>query len=323
MLYINNIEKYIFEVLEVDVEIVPLDSGLYKHLPLYITSGYRLEETGIFGQRICLLSPKNRENVFSPDRLAKQLEFVRQKTGLPVVVIFEKVESYNLKRLISKGINFIIPGKQLFLPVLMMNLRKAPEKQAKETNKLTSFAQFLLLYHLQREPLTNKTAYQLTSLFKIPYQTVNKAMRSLEQNGLCNLSSGKEKKMEFAGKGKDLWLKAHGFLQTPIFRTIHTDDNIPEACISNINALAHYTMMNDETRRYYAVARHDEKNLKTVTNREFGENNIEIWRYDPLILSQDGFIDKLSLFLCLQNESDERIQIELETLIENIKWSEG
>ena len=321
-LYMNNIVTYINNTLGVETAIIPLEKQLFQRLPLYITATYKAQETIIYGQRICLLTAENSEDIQTPDRLSKQMQFVEQKTGLPVVYVFDNVVSYNLKRMIRKGINFIIPGKQLFIPALMMDLRKTTNKIPQKTILLTPLAQFLLLYHLQKERLNGFTTQQLTDKFTQPYRTVSRAVKKLEELGLCNLVGGKEKQLLFMEKGKNLWVLALDFLQNPIDRSLFTDNtfNKKQTCSSNINALSHYTMINDDDRYYFAVNKDTAKNLET--NKYAGENTIEVWRYNPCLLSNNGFVDKLSLYLSLRNDTDERIQSELEQMINEIQWLE-
>lgn len=57
-----------------------------------------------------------------------------------------------------------------------------------------------------------------------------------------------------------------------------------------------------------------------MTDKQFGKNMIEVWRYDPTLMSLNGYVDKLSLYLSLINDEDERVQIELEHLLETIEW---
>jgi hypothetical protein len=37
---------------------------------------------------------------------------------------------------------------------------------------------------------------------------------------------------------------------------------------------------------------------------------VEVWRYDPFLLSNDKYVDDLSLVLSLKDEPDERVQKE-------------
>ena len=153
--------KYLSNVLGVETTVIPLEKQLLQQLPFYVTATYKVQETTVYGHRICLLIVKNEENTQTPDRLSKQMQFVEQKTGFPVVYVFDKVISYNLKRLIQKGINFIIPNKQLCIPALMMDLRKMPVTIPQKTELLTPIAQLVLLYHLQKEVLNGPTTKQL------------------------------------------------------------------------------------------------------------------------------------------------------------------
>ena len=315
----NNLITYLNDILKVDVVVNPLEKQL--QLPLYITAAYNVQETTLYGQRICLLIAKNEENTLTPDRLSKQMLFVRQKTGLLVVYVFDKVVSYNIKRLIQRGVNFIIPNKQLFIPALMMDLRKMPATIPTKSELLTSNAQLILLYHLQKETLNGFTTQQLSDKFAQNYRTMSRAVKNLEELGLCNLVGGKEKQIQFTAKGKELWLKAQSFFQNPVVRVLFTDELL-EYTQSNINALAHYSMLNDETKHYYAVSKNEAKNLVVETNKYVGDNTIEIWRYNPNLLSDNGFVDKLSLYLILSNNSNERVQNELEQMINKIQWLE-
>jgi DNA-binding MarR family transcriptional regulator len=320
----NNLIEYLNSTLGVETPVIPLGKQLFKQLPLYITSAYQVREIVLYGHRICLLIAENQEDTLTPDRLSKQMLFAGQKTGLPVVFVFDKVPSYNLKRLIRKGVNFIIPNKQMFIPALMMDLRKMPVATPPKKKLLLPVAQFVLLYHLQKEPLSGFTTRQLSNKLNQTYRTMSRAVKNMEELGLCKLAGGKEKQIQFPAKGKELWMQVRNFFQPPLERIVFTDEILMEkqVCASNINALAHYSMLNDEVRKYYAVDKNEAKNISVETNKYWGENSIEIWRYNPVPLSNNGFVDRLSLFLLLKDDGDERIQNELEQLINKMKWLE-
>ena len=46
---------------------------------------------------------------------------------------------------------------------------------------------------------------------------------------------------------------------------------------------------------------------------------LQLWRYRPNILEDNG-IDSLSLALSLKNESDERVQMAVEEMLEDFQW---
>jgi DNA-binding MarR family transcriptional regulator len=315
--------KYLKDMFNLDVAIFPLEKSQQQSLPLFITASYNTYETNVSGQRICLMTLRNEENK-TPDQLAKQMAFVERTIGLPVVFVFEKVASYNLKRLVQKKVNFIIPGKQLYIPALIMNLRKVSDQSEKKAIRITPVAQFLLLYHLQKETLSGQTTQQLAERFSLTYITLSRAVKNMEELKLCNLAGGKEKQLQFNEKGKNLWEKAQQFLQLPVERTIFTDKTLDTdiACASGINALAYYTMLSDEERKHYAIDKRNVANVSVATDKHNGDNVIEIWRYDPKLLSGNGIVDKLSLYLLFKDNIDERIQGELDQMMEEIKWLE-
>ncbi|GHT44993.1 hypothetical protein AGMMS49965_21560 [Bacteroidia bacterium] len=321
----NDLEKYLKDILDIDTFVFPLEKQAHQKLPLYITAAYSAYEISLYGRRICLLSPKDEANLPTPDQLAKQMMFVAKQTGLPVAFVFEKVISYNLKRLVHKKINFVIPDKQLFLPALMMDLRKMPEKILQKTDRLTPVAQFLLLYNLQKEVLNGLTTQQLADKFDHSYLTINRAVRNLNVLGLCALVGGKEKQLQFTDSGKNLWEKSQNCLQSPVERNLFTNEtlNLQYVFASNINALAHYTMLNDETKRHYAIDKKNVRDLNIASNKYAGDNTIEVWRYEPKPLSENGFVDRLSLYLLLKDDTNERIQGELDQMINEIQWLVG
>ena len=109
-------------------------------------------------------------------------------------------------------------------------------------------------------------------------------------------------------------------LVSPIEQLYYTDAILEGQQISGVNALASYTMLNEESRLCWAVTKKEQKTLAIVTDKQFGENEIQVWKYNPKMLSTEGAVDKLSLYLSLKDNEDERIQIELERLINEMSW---
>ena len=55
-------------------------------------------------------------------------------------------------------------------------------------------------------------------------------------------------------------------------------------------------------------------------NKNYGDFKLEVWHYDPLLLSDTNEVDKLSLYLSTHHEDDPRVQIALRNLIDEMKW---
>ncbi|MCS3085446.1 hypothetical protein NXW09_29630 [Bacteroides ovatus] len=69
-------------------------------------------------------------------------------------------------------------------------------------------------------------------------------------------------------------------------------------CISGVNALSEYSMLNKEKMTLMPLQKKKALNgCKSGQTRKYGETRIEIWRYNPCFFSKNGIVDKLSLFL--------------------------
>jgi hypothetical protein len=51
---------------------------------------------------------------------------------------------------------------------------------------------------------------------------------------------------------------------------------------------------------------------------EEAEARLEVWKYDPWLLAENGRADRCSLYLGLRNSTDERVQKEIQFLIEGL-----
>jgi hypothetical protein len=46
--------------------------------------------------------------------------------------------------------------------------------------------------------------------------------------------------------------------------------------------------------------------------------HIEVWNYAPSLFAHDGWVDKISLYLSLKDNNDERIQHELTLMMQGL-----
>jgi hypothetical protein len=53
---------------------------------------------------------------------------------------------------------------------------------------------------------------------------------------------------------------------------------------------------------------------------KYGDHKIEVWHYDPALLSQEEEVDRLSLYLTLAKAKDERVIGALSDLINEMRW---
>lgn len=317
--FINRTSEYIRFMSNEDVCLVPIDKDLFGVIPMSITQCYTLYKGMLFEKEIIFAFASD-NNQHTPVQMKKELTLLENKTRCLSVLVIEKAMSYNVKRFIDQRINFIIPQKQMFIPSLLIDLKKTKTINTDIKETMPGLAQCMLLYHIQVGSIDGMKSEDIQALFDVSYATVNRALRWLKKNGLIMLEGKKTKEIRFFYSNKELWDTALPLFNSPVEKVVYTDDTIEPAIESGINALSEYTMINSEKSHCYALTREDLKTKDITINNYLGENKIEIWRYSPFFLTEGHYVDKLSLYLSLINNNDERIQIELENLINDIKW---
>ena len=298
----------------------PLRKNLTDKLPVAFNSNYQLFGTKLLGRDYVFAIDKTA--ALSPAQAKKSVEVMQSRLTIPVVIVFTKLPAYEIPRLIAKHVDFIIPGKQMFIPSMMIDIKKPKIIDGDIKERIHPIAQVILLYQMEIGGLQGLTTRAMADLLRLSYATVNRSVRWLKGKELVQLSGDKEKSITFTCYGKNLWDKSKEYLSTPINRIVYTDDNVHGLPESGGNALAEFSMINRESQDCFAIGRGDLGAYRISANSQFGNTKIEIWRYDPRLIAKGNTVDPLSLYLSLRDNEDERIQMELDTLLENIKWSE-
>ena len=169
-------------------------------------------------------------------------------------------------------------------------------------------AQCVVLYHLQVEPLNGKTTQNIVELFGVSYPNINRAIKWLSDKAFIVLEGAKTKSIRFNSEGRQLWNEIEPMLVSPIERVVYTDEWLDNAFTTGLNALSEYTMLNPDKDKAYAIGKEDYLTARQNTHKEFGGISIEVWKYNPLLLSDNEYVDDLSLILEMKDYKDERIQ---------------
>lgn len=316
---IENTKAYINEYIGEETTFSPINASLRNRVPIAISGEFDLYSGRILNCDV-ILAFIEQADIIPPKQIQKRLLMLEQKLGSLIILATQEIASYNALRLANLRVNFIVPYKQMFLPSLLVNFRKEQQIGSDLTETISPTAQVLLLYHLQVESVQGLDARTLANKLDVSYASANRAIRWLCDKELIKVSQGKSKLIEVHHTPKELWEKAFPFLESPVAKIVYTDEII-NTWQSGINALSEYTMINPEPRACYAITKAALKTLSTRVNTKFGNNIVEIWKYSPHLLSNTNTVDKLSLFLSLKEIEDERVQIELENLL-NALWSE-
>lgn len=310
-----------------------------KGLATYIREAYTLSRLQLNNVDLLLVEPKQ-ANELRILQVQKHIATLTKMTGLTCVLLLHAVPAYVRGRLIEKHINFIIPGKQIYLPGLLIHLKEKGIKEKKNgySTALTPTAQCLILYKLlhQRGPwyLENHPLKDIARQTGYAANTITNAAKELEEHQLITIKGTKEKYIQFKLQGKELWVHAlkEGRLTTPVLKRIYVDakpDNTP-LLRANATALPEYSDMNPDAQEYYAIDKNTyyalEKANKLIhPNPTEGQYCLEVWKYDPMQLCThvhitNEVVDPLSVYLSMHDIKDERIEMALDQIINQFPW---
>ena len=289
---------------------------------------YKFYDGEFHGMSLLFAEPKGK--IASPRSLSVTASNLTSLLQRPTVFLLPTCPAYERQRLIDKDVYFVASDKYVHLPMLLANERIRKTKQAKV---LTPIAQYLLLYHLQIESIEGLAARDIEDKMPYSYASITLGITCLEDLGLCQkVADGpKRKVIHFDKTGKALWEQAQSVLINPVEERIYCDELLTEEHFTTcgINALAHYTWLNPDPERMIMMSSKQLRDLKasgalTRPNEFDGEVVIEAWKYPPVTKhgEKPEWVDRLSLAITLRDDTDARVEGEVERLIQTIEWKD-
>lgn len=310
------------------------DAEAVKALPVFFGQTYEVYRARLFDRDYSLLLCQSEDRP-TPAQVEKHLQVARTALGQDAAFVFRTLPAFERKRLIQRRIPFIVPGRQTYLPPAMIDLRESPKggqrvpHQSRE--QLSAPAQVILLYHLQRKQHCEQWPLSAwADVLGYSRSTLTRACKELSAASLCKTAArGRHITLAFPEPRRRLWETAIPHLSNPV-RTrlrVRIQDAGLQMFEAGVTALAGLTMIAADWEKAYAMssaafeaARKDLK-LTRAEYPEEGTVRIERWKYAPGLLSQDNrTVDRLSLYLSLKDDHDERIQAALTELLEQMQW---
>lgn len=268
-----------------------------------------------------------REKSIELPTLISRVDNFEAKIGIPCILLIDKIDSISRRQFVSKRRSFIVLDRQVYLPFIGTCFSERGLSARKEQGSLSPSAQLLILYHLQKETLEGIPFGSISDKLGYSLKTVSLIATELKDLDICqhiHLDS-KTKSLEFKSKDKrQLWNNVLPYLSSPIHKVVYTypeDAENLERYSCYDNALAHYTDIIDSSQRCYAVDKRsisvNSIGIKSDLNF-IGAVRLELWKYNPSILAENGIIDPLSMCLCYKDDDNERVLGEINKLVDKI-----
>jgi len=299
-----------------------------SNLPLFLRERYQFLRAALYGRQLYFAIEKTKPGELSVPKYASEAELLKKRLSADVILIFEQLPSYLRNRFVKQGVPFIVPGTQMFLPTLMIDLREHFSKaDMRIPGKLSPTSQVVVLYHILKAPLPPEPLVRLAKRLGYSAMAMSKAQKELLAAKLCRVErAGRTILLRFELRGRDLWQKAEPLLATPVKRTywVRWGQPRPRAVNAGVTALSQVSMLTDEQLPTCAMRDKDvvsalsKGKIVPCEGREEAQARMEAWKYDPWLLAENGTADRCSLYLSLRNNADERIQKEIQFLIEGL-----
>ncbi len=326
----STLPAYLHEVLGLDVPALrpwPREG----ELPFFIRDAFAIQALELLGHPV-LLAIEQRSEVPRLAALCGQLEKVAALAGQPVVYVTGALASYERKRLIEQKVPFIVPGNQLYLPDLGIDLREYFRQRAAATvAALSPSSQALLLAALLRQPWRAEwQAAELGATLGYTAMTLSRAVRELTAAGLAEpYSVGRSRWLRMDRSPQTVWELAAPLLRSPVKRGFWAYP--PPALygqpwrLAGLSALARLSMLAEPRWSVHAMSQDQWKLAIDAGMEELPEPlpgawEWQLWRYSPALLPEGDTVDALSLTLSLRDDPDERVQLALDELNEFLPW---
>jgi len=322
----ERITRYLAATLHTDIRV--RKAAPEGSLPVFITRAYAFYEAEIIDQQCLFMAPKGRPA--TPADIAKHMAIVQGSHRDIIVFAPDAMSAHNRARLIAHGVPFIVPGNQLYIPALAMDLREHfRNRKDRPHDALSPAAQAVLFHHLLGLDETAKTPSVIAKNLRYSAMTIGRAFDDLAAVGLARTTKkGRERYLRFNEQPRALIDAAKTLLRTPVRTVKYVSDHmltLPDLKRAGETALAELTDIAAPRMKTYATAAGNWKGVVDTCMLEEVEEDeaafaIEIWGYDPAGLSDGPQVDPLSLYAQFWNHENERIALAAEQLLEQLPW---
>ena len=298
-----------------------------KGLPLYMKTGRSFYLVTVDTYTFLVVEVSSTDS-FGVIALQKQAAIYREKVNMEVAYLFSDLSKPQRDSLIKHRQAFIWKSGQLYLPFIGMIFQNSfSNKEKVSTKRMMPATQLLFLYMLYTdlEYVIKKDAAEKLRLTKTSITRASAQLKAMDL--ITEETFGREIRMTSVSKGKELYAKAKPFLINPVQSRIQiaAKDNTKKLLVAGESALSMKSMLAAPKHEVFAVYKGDQlvNSLNRINKQWEGENGyteIELWKYDPTLITSQTSVDVVSLTMSLSDNEDERVQGELEDLLEDYSW---
>ena len=172
---------------------------------------------GWIAGRRCVFLVAN-DHSATPSDIAKHVVLVRGDGDAIVVFVTPALSPHNRARLIQRRVPFVVPGNQLYIPDLAIDLREHfRARRRQRVGILSPAAQAVLFHRLLRIDEDATTPSPIAIALHYSAMSIGRAFDELVGTGLAETERhGKKRHLRFNTEGRQLFDDARDLLRSPV-----------------------------------------------------------------------------------------------------------
>jgi len=321
------LEIYLKENIDENIRIQSWDGR--QKLPLFLLDFYNFYQVEILGQQCILIEIL--QEAPGIDVIKKHIKAINKTIDEHLIFLYKSISWFRRKSLIKHRVPFVVEDGQMYLPFLGLDLKKTVDKPAKKTVTFSSSTQLAFLYLLYNRNVTI-SATELAAVLNTSNMTASRILNDLYCVGLLTYEiSGKTRRSKKYKRIGDpnYYREGSQYLKNPIKKIVYIREIIGDLLVAGLEALSMVSMINPPPNPVRAIS---SKRLKEIESYLVKDKDriadgklieIEVWSYDPILLSKEKYVDLASLALSLKENNDERIEQIVEERLKGETWYMG
>ncbi len=228
--------------------------------------------------------------------------------------------------MVKNGVPFVdLPGN-VFLPFMGIVLQDVYRKQLVKADKMMPATQMVFLELLYMEDEESALKSEVAKKLNLTKTSITRATAQLEEKGLIRqIKSGTEISIQRNYSRKEYYENAKEYLINPVQKviTIMRNEATFESLSAGETALSQVSELNPPRIEARAIYKGEEviDQLEIVDARYEDLDaclNVQLWKYNPSYFAREGRVDPVSLACTFKGNEDERIEMSIEELLEEL-----
>lgn len=284
-------------------------------LPLLLRGAYSFEKILINDRPYLVINVKDK--TFGPRQFKRHALLLEKVIDYPQIWYLKELHFHKVQRMMKNGMNFIVEGKQVHLPSIHLSIRPEEIAIKKESHRLNSLSVNMLIREVLKGDLSGKNRKEISEVLKVNQMSVVRAVQPLLARSLCSERKQVVAKYVYFNERNEIWDFLKAKVPSPVKETVYMSERPAGLPFSGLTALSQRTMLAGEEVPTFAI--HSKvfnkqfKNARLVIE-DLALARIEIWDRPPILIDE-SCINPIDIYLVNKDEVDERVQIELENLL--------